>query len=114
MPNPVVHFEIVGENQQVLNDFYGAVFDWKIDQVMDGYATVHTGAGIGGGLGAMNPERRHVTFYVEVADVQAALALIESEGGKLAFGPHPVPAGAIIAGFTDPEGRLVGLVEQPK
>jgi predicted enzyme related to lactoylglutathione lyase len=54
-----------------------------------------------------------VTFYVEVADVEAALATIESKGGQKAFGPHPVPTGAIIAGFTDPEGNLVGLVQQP-
>lgn len=113
MANPVVHFEIIGENQKLLNDFYGAVFDWKIDPIMDEYSLVNTGSGIPGGIGSMGEARRHVTFYVEVADVEAALALIESKGGKLAFGPHPVPTGAIIAGFTDPEGHLVGLVQQP-
>jgi hypothetical protein len=35
-----VHFEIIGEDQQLLNDFYGSVFDWKIDQVMEDYAAV--------------------------------------------------------------------------
>ncbi|HXR39368.1 MAG TPA: VOC family protein [Terracidiphilus sp.] len=114
MGNPVVHFEIIGENQQLLNDFYGGVFDWKIDQVMEEYALVNTGSGIAGGIGAMGEARRHVTFYVEVADVVAALKMIESKGGKLGFGPHPVPTGAIIAGFTDPEGQLIGLVQQPK
>src|SRR5580698_6496871 len=88
MANPVVHFEIIGENQKLLNDFYGAVFDWKIDPAMEEYSLVNTGSGIAGGIGAMGPARRHVTFYVEVADVNAALALIESKGGKLAFGPH--------------------------
>jgi uncharacterized protein len=110
MGNPVVHFEIIGENQQLLNHFYGSVFDWKIEQVMDGYATVNTGSGI---AGAMGEARRHVTFYVEVADIHAALALIESKGGKPGFGPHSVPTGAIIGGFTDPEGNLIGLVQQP-
>jgi predicted enzyme related to lactoylglutathione lyase len=113
MPNPVVHFEIIGESQKLLNDFYGAVFDWKIDPVMEEYSLVNTGSGIAGGIGVMGLARRHVTFYVEVADVEAALALIESKGGKLAFGPHPVPTGATIAGFTDPEGHLIGLVQQP-
>jgi predicted enzyme related to lactoylglutathione lyase len=113
MPNPVLHFEIIGENQQLLNNFYSGVFDWRIDPIMDEYSLVKTGSGSGGGIGAMKEARRHVTFYVEVADVAAALALIESKGGKLAFGPHPVPTGAIIAGFTDPEGHLVGLVQQP-
>jgi hypothetical protein len=111
--NPVVHFEIIGENQKLLNDLYGAVFDWKIDPIMDEYSLVNTGSGIAGGIGAMGEARRHVTFYVEVADVEAALARIESKGGKLAFGRRPVPTGAIIAGFTDPEGHLLGLVQQP-
>jgi len=30
------------------------------------------------------------------------------------FGPHTVPTGQVIAGFTDPEGHLVGVVQQPK
>jgi predicted enzyme related to lactoylglutathione lyase len=50
-------------------------------------------------------------FYVGVADVAAALELIESKGGKKAFGPHPIPDGGIFAGFADPEGHLIGLVQ---
>ena len=42
-----------------------------------------------------------------------AYALIESKGGQKAFGPHPIPDGGIIAGFTDPEGHLIGLVQGP-
>lgn len=114
MGNPVEHFEIVGENMQLLNSFYGSVFDWKIDPITEEYSLVTTGSGIGGGIGGMRQGRRHVTFYVEVANVEAALATIESRGGHKAFGPHPVPNGAIIAGFTDPEGNLVGLLQQPK
>jgi predicted enzyme related to lactoylglutathione lyase len=114
MGNPVVHFEIIGENLKVLEAFYKGVFDWQLNPVMEEYSMVNTGSGIAGGIGGMGDGRRHVTFYVEVDDVNAALALIESKGGQKAFGPHPVPTGAIIAGFTDPEGHLVGLVQQPK
>jgi predicted enzyme related to lactoylglutathione lyase len=113
MPNPVVHFEIVGENQQLLESFYRSIFDWEITSVMEGYSMVDTGSTIKGGIGAAEKERRHVMFYVAVADVAAALALIESKGGKTAFGPHPIPDGAIIAGFTDPEDHLIGLVQGP-
>lgn len=80
---------------------------------MEEYSLVTTGQGIAGGIDAMGQARRHVTLYVEVADVNASLALIESKCGEKAFGPHPVPTGAIIAGFTAPEGNLVGLVQQP-
>jgi predicted enzyme related to lactoylglutathione lyase len=113
MPNPVVHFEIVGKDQELLEAFYKSIFDWKITPMMEGYSLVDPGSGIKGGIGAMAEARRHVMFYVAVANVDAALAVIESKGGQKAFGPHPIPDGGIIAGFTDPEGHLVGLVQGP-
>jgi len=114
MPNPVVHFEILGKDLKLLEEFYKGVFDWEIEPAMDGYSLVKTGAGIGGGIGAMGEARRHVTFYVAVEDVAAALALIESKGGQKAYGPLPTPDGGLFAGFLDPEGHLIGLVQGPR
>jgi hypothetical protein len=113
MPHPVVHFEILGRDQKLLEEFYKGVFNWEITPAMEGYSLVKPGSGIGGGIGAMGADRQHVTFYVAVEDVAAALELIESKGGKKAFGPHPIPDGGIIAGFLDPEGHLIGLVQGP-
>jgi len=113
MGNPIAHFEIIGKDKKALSDFYSSVFEWKIDPVMDEYSLVNTGSGIGGGIGGMNEERRHVTFYVAVDDIVAKLAEIESKGGKTAFGPHPIPAGGFFAGFEDPEGHLIGLMQGP-
>jgi hypothetical protein len=111
--NAVIHFEIVGKDLPALETFYKSVFDWQITPAMEGYSLVKPGSGIGGGIGAMGEARRHVTFYVAVEDVSAALDMIESKGGKKAFGPHPIPDGGIIAGFLDPEGNLIGLVQGP-
>ena len=114
MSHPVVHFEISGKDKQVLESFYRDVFAWQITPVMEEYSLVaKEGTGIGGGIGYMPGNPGHVTFYVQVDDVNAALALIESKGGRKAFGPHPIPDGGIIAGFTDPEGHLIGLVQGP-
>jgi hypothetical protein len=113
MPHPVVHFEILGRDQELLEEFYKGVFNWEITPATEDYSLVKPGSGINGGIGAMGEAREHVTFYVAVADIVAALALIESNGGKTAYGPHPIPDGGIIAGFTDPEGHLIGLVQPP-
>ncbi|MGA3159917.1 MAG: VOC family protein [Terracidiphilus sp.] len=113
-PHPVVHFEILGRDQNLLEEFYKAVFNWEITPAMEGYSLVKPGSGIGGGIGAREDHAGHVTFYIAVADIPAALVLIESKGGKTAFGPHPIPDGGLIAGFTDPEGHLIGLVQGPK
>ena len=71
------------------------------------------GVGIGGGIGE-SPEGYdgHVTFYVEVPDVEATLQQAESLGGKRLFGPDEVPgAGITIGQFADPEGRPIGLIK---
>jgi hypothetical protein len=113
MPHPVVHFEILGKDQKLLEEFYKAVFDWEIDRIAEGYSLAKPGSGINGGIGAMGEGRVHVTFYVAVTDVVTALALIESKGGQKAYGPLPTPDWGIFAGFLDPEGHLIGLVQGP-
>lgn len=112
--NPVVHFEILGRDRKLLEAFYKGVFNWEITPLEDGYSLAKPGSGIQGGIGAMGAEREHVTFYVAVEDVAAALKLIESKGGQTAYGPLPTPDGGIFAGFLDPEGHLIGLVQGPK
>jgi uncharacterized protein len=53
----------------------------------------------------------HVTFYVEVPDVEAALAKAERLGGTRPFGPDKVPGTETELGqFTDPEGNVIGLM----
>ncbi len=65
-----------------------------------------------GGIGAA-PEGYpgHVTFYVAVPDVEAALAKAESLGGSRMMGPDKVMEGVEIGLFNDPEGHLVGVVK---
>src|SRR3981081_500217 len=54
MPNPVVHFEVLGKDAGTLQSFYGQVFDWELNPVMPTYAMVSTGGegAIAGGVGA--------------------------------------------------------------
>lgn len=52
----------------------------------------------------------HVTVYVGVPDVEAALAKAESLGGTRMMGPDQVMEGLVIGLFTDPEGHTVGVV----
>jgi predicted enzyme related to lactoylglutathione lyase len=122
MGQPVVHFEVVGKDGEKLRSYYSDLFDWEFSDVMGptNYAvlpregnTNADGVGIGGGVGT-GPEgyEGHVTFYVEVPDVEAALAKAESLGGTRMMGPDKIPDANIeIALFTDPEGHVVGLVK---
>ncbi len=119
MGQPVVHFEIIGTNAEKLRSYYADLFDWEFnaDNPMS-YGTVQRdgnttpeGVGIGGGVG-VGPEgySGHVTFYIQVPDVEAALSKAESLGGSRMMGPDEVMEGLEIGLFHDPEGHLVGVV----
>jgi predicted enzyme related to lactoylglutathione lyase len=120
MGQPVVHFEIIGKDADKLRSYYSNLFGWEIDTNNPmNYGIVQRegnlspdGIGIGGGVGA-GPEGYpgHVTFYVEVPDVEAALAKAESLGGTRIMGPEKVMDQVELGHFTDPEGHLVGLVK---
>jgi uncharacterized protein len=115
MPNPVVHFEITGREAGRLQAFYRDLFGWSVtaDNPL-GYGMVDTDTGdrgIPGGIGASQEGARGwVTVYIEVEDLDAALADAERLGGKRLAGPMDVPGGPTLALFADPEGHTVGLV----
>jgi predicted enzyme related to lactoylglutathione lyase len=74
--------------------------------------TTDDGVGIGGGI-AQAPEGYpgHVTFYVEVPNVEASLAQAESLGGTRMMGPDEVMEGLVIGLFNDPEGHTIGVIQ---
>jgi predicted enzyme related to lactoylglutathione lyase len=113
MGNPVVHFEVLGKDAAALQNFYRDAFDWKVESVMPTYAMAYPrGEGnIAGGIGAAPDGSSHVTFYVEVPDLDEALKKIGGLGGSTIVGPMDVPGGPSIAMFADPEGHMVGLVK---
>jgi predicted enzyme related to lactoylglutathione lyase len=114
MPNPVVHFEVLGRDADALKRFYQDSFGWGMESVMPTYAMARpeAGSGIDGGVGATpDGASGHVTFYVQVDDLQQALANIEANGGRTVQPPMDVPDGPSIALFADPEGHVVGLVK---
>jgi predicted enzyme related to lactoylglutathione lyase len=114
MPHPVVHFEVLGKDADALSRFYGDTFEWEMQSVMPTYAMARPVGedGIAGGVGAA-PEgaEGHVTFYIEVEDLPAALERIAANGGRTVQPPMDVPDGPAIALFADPEGHVVGLVK---
>lgn len=123
MGQPVVHFEILGKDADKTQSYYAELFGWKVEPLPfenpTQYGTVQRdgntngdGIGIGGGIGqAPDGYDGHVTFYVEVPDVEAALAKAESLGGSRMMGPDQVPGGPVIGLFRDPDGNTVGVVK---
>jgi predicted enzyme related to lactoylglutathione lyase len=119
MGQPVVHFEVMGNDAEKLRSFYTELFGWKIDadnpmnygMVGREGNTNADGVGIGGGIGGSTEYPSHVTFYVEVPDVEESLKKAESLGGERRMGPEQISEGIEIGLFTDPDGGLIGLIK---
>ena len=120
MGQPVVHFEITGKDAARLQSYYAQLFGWEIDANNPmGYGVIPRegnvnadGIGIGGGIsGGPEGYQGHVTFYVEVPDVEAALQKAVDLGGTRMMGPEKVIEDVEIGLFIDPEGHPIGLIK---
>jgi uncharacterized protein len=123
MAQPVVHFEIIGNDPQKLRDYYTGLFGWQFDtpspvaqEVSEpgsyGFldlVTSEDGTGIRGGVGGGPSYNSHAVFYVGVPNVEAALQRAEKLGGTRVMGPATSPSGLVVGHFTDPEGTLIGV-----
>lgn len=122
MGQAVVHFQILGSDARRTQRYYSELFGWDIQPlpfdnptdygIVDRETNLNADdVGIGGGVGGV-PEGRapNVTFYVEVSDVESALAKAEELGGRRVMGPDQVPGGPVIGLFEDPDGNEVGVV----
>jgi predicted enzyme related to lactoylglutathione lyase len=49
--------------------------------------------------------------YWHVSDIEAKLAEVTAAGAQVKEPPHPVGGGRVVASFTDPDGNVLGLVE---
>lgn len=116
MPNPVVHFEILGRDHESLQKYYSDLFGWKITNASPDFpyglvSAEEQGKGIGGGVaGVMPGGDAQLTIYVEVEDIQASLNRAGELGGEAIVPVTNIPGMVTFAQFRDPEGNIVGLV----
>lgn len=110
---PVVHWEIIARDPARQAAFYRELFNWDVG---DG-PVMQIPPGLGGPEPGPAGHIRHgddpaVILYVQVRDLNAALAGAQQLGGTVVTGPIDVPDGPTVAAVTDPEGNLLALVQQ--
>ncbi len=115
MPNPVVHFEILGKDHEALQQYYRDLFDWNITQASPEFpyglvSAEEQGQGIGGGVGSSMDGSPQAMFYVQVDEIQASLDRADELGGEIAMPVTVIPGMVAFAHFKDIEGNLIGLV----
>ncbi|WP_426996675.1 VOC family protein [Pseudarthrobacter sp. N5] len=118
----VVHFEIPADNQERANSFYQGAFGWTLTAMpemdytiaittpSDGETGMPSAPGaINGALFPRTEELKTPIITVDVEDIDAALAQIESAGGSVAKAKVAVRGMGFFAYFKDTEGNTLGL-----
>lgn len=116
MANPIVHFEIMGNEDQKaqLQAFYRDTFDWEIQAMGDmQYGMVMKPEGEPGPGGAVDasPEGPGVVIYIGSDDIHAALAKAKANGAEVLMDVTTIPGMVTFAQFRDPAGNVVGIVD---
>lgn len=124
MTGRVVHFEIPYDDRERAELFYADAFGWQIAYLPSlHYSIVQTGPTdddgrpsgvgyVGGGMLKRESPTDRPVITIEVDDIDAALANIESLGGMPVLGRQAVGEQGWVAYFKDVEGNLLGLWQQ--
>jgi len=119
-PGTLGHFgwhELYADDVDKAFDFYAAMFGWRKDTAMDmGPAGTYQLFGIGervcGGI-----MKRPAAFpgcawlyYVNVPDIDVAVARVKTGGGQIHNGPEQVPGGDWIVQAQDPQAAQFALL----
>ncbi|MEV4624204.1 VOC family protein [Asanoa sp. NPDC049573] len=107
MTHPVVHFEIGGRDTERLEHFYADLFGWKVSPETSWGRDLDPGDTPDGTVVRTPP---HVTIYVRVASIVAALDRVAELGGTCVTPPTYHRGVGTYAHVRDPEGNLVGLL----
>ena len=121
MSGRVVHFEIPFDDGDRARNFYREAFGWEVSEIPGmRYDLVQTGpinddgfpaevGYIGGGMLKRESPTDRPVITIDVEDIDAALAKIESLGGMTVLGRQDVGDMGWAAYFKDVEGNSMGL-----
>ena len=120
MSNPFVHVELQTTDLPKAKDFYGRLFDWKLQDMPmpggeGGYTMIDVGGGTGGGMfTSPGPDASsHWLAYVGVDDVRAMTDKARQLGAKICVDVVEVGSYGWMSVFVDPTGATLALW-QPK
>lgn len=117
MTGTLRHFAINADDVDRARNFYGQVFGWTFTPwgPPGFYQTKNAGDGVMGALQQRRDwgERRMHSFEttIGVADMAAALAAVEANGGRVLMRPYRIDGVGEIGYFEDSEGNICGIAQ---
>ena len=119
MANPFVHVELATNDLGKAKEFYGKLFDWKLEEMPmqhgGTYTLIQVGEGTGGGMmeHPMPGAPSAWLAYVLVDDVAGATRKAQSLGATVIRDVTEIAGIGSFSIFTDPTGATLALW-QPK
>jgi uncharacterized protein len=115
MANPFVHVELNTTDPIKAKEFYGQLFDWKLEDVPMGpdmtYTMIKVGEGTGGGMMKHPVPGAPSTWlaYVAVDDVKASTDKARSLGATIVRDVTEIPGVGSFSILVDPTGAHLAL-----
>lgn len=123
--NPVVHFEIPGENKERMKKFYADAFGWEYNQLgeeMNNYTVVMTtesdntgplkkGIINGGFYDKSDFLAKAPSLVISVDDISAHMKVVTDAGGTVHGEPVAIPGVGMHVAFTDTEGNILSMLQ---
>ena len=120
-PGTFAWHDLAAEEWQSEFDFYSDLFGWTRSDAIDmGPAGTYQifafdNRPIGGMMTRMDKTKPPAwLYYINVEDIDAAIARVTAGGGKITHGPVTVPGDQRIANCLDPQGAAFGMVAPGK
>jgi predicted enzyme related to lactoylglutathione lyase len=108
--------ELMTDDPEAALRFYSQLFGWQktdaVESPMGIYQMYGKGGRTFGGMAKRPkdyPAPPHWLYYVNVGDLDAALARVRKAGGQVLHGPMAVPGGDRVAQCTDPQHARFAL-----
>ena len=112
MANPFVHVELMTTDVARAKEFYGHLFDWKLEDLpgMD-YTMINVGEGTGGGMmKTVQPDAPSAWMaYVLVDNAVAATDKARTLGATICKDVTEIPGIGWFSVITDPTGATLAL-----
>jgi predicted enzyme related to lactoylglutathione lyase len=120
MANAFAHIELSTDDLKTAKKFYKKIFDWKIEDMPNGYSMVGIkGAGkdaAGGGMQVKSMPEVATGWmpYVTVESIKKTMAKAAKAGATVVQPYHDIGEMGAIGVLVDPTGAVLGLWEAPK
>jgi predicted enzyme related to lactoylglutathione lyase len=107
----IVHIEIPTTDMAASEEFYGSLFGWQFEPMMEGYHGFSTPDGVAGAFSSMLAVAAESgpVLYIYCADIDSMLPRVEAAGGSVLIGRTPIPYTGWFAWIKDCCGNSIGL-----